>query len=173
MWSPSVALAPKKNTRIPTGPLCRDGDCIPNPRCYNSAMFSTVIIVLSILCPANAEMLRVDIDGMTCANCADNVTTALDDLPFLSKTEASIPGGLACSSLDSALDKDAISAAVADGGHTAKTLSTVDNCDTETPRFPQSWSELEGLDVVVNAKGKTVFKDPDVARLPKNTDKRR
>jgi copper chaperone CopZ len=119
-------------------------------------MLSTVIVLLCVLFPANAEVLRVDIDGMTCMGCADKVTQALDNLPFLSKTEASAPGGTACSSLDGALDEDAVSAVVADLGYTAKAMSTMDNCDTEGTQFPQNWADLEGLNVLIISNGDEV-----------------
>jgi len=119
-------------------------------------MFSTVIILLALLLPAQAKVLRVDIDGMTCTSCGDKVIAALDKLAFLSKTAAPNPEGMACASLDGVLDKEAVSAAMADLGYTAKAMSITDNCETGDTKFPQNWAEIEGLNVLVISNGDEV-----------------
>ena len=54
-------------------------DYSPNPKCYNCAMLTTLAILLAVN-GAQAESMRVEIDGMTCSGCADKVNKALDKL---------------------------------------------------------------------------------------------
>lgn len=113
-------------------------------------------MLLIALTSAQAEMMRVEIDGMTCEGCAGKVTKALDALSFLSETNTSAPAGTACSTLDGTLDQGAVSAVITDLGYTTKAISTVDTCDTETAKFPANWKDVEGLDVVVISQGDEV-----------------
>jgi len=113
-------------------------------------------ILLIALTSAQAEMMRVEIDGMTCGGCADKVNKALDMLSFLSETNTSASAGAACSTLDGTLDEGAVSAVITDLGYTTKAISTVDTCDADAAKFPANWGDVEGLDVVVISQGDEV-----------------
>lgn len=119
-------------------------------------MLASLTILLISLTSAQAEMMRVEVDGMTCTGCADKVTKALDALSFLSETHTSVPTGTACSRLEGTLDESAITAVITDLGYTTKTIATVDTCDTKVAKFPENWGDIEGLDVVVVSHGDEV-----------------
>jgi copper chaperone CopZ len=131
-------------------------DYLAHPECYDGTMLTSLSILLAAFTSVQAEMVRVDIDGMTCTGCADKVTKALDGLSFLSETNASAPAGSACSSLDGELVESAVSAAITDLGYTTKAISTVDNCDTNAFTFPPNWANLEGLDALIISQGDEV-----------------
>ena len=118
-------------------------------------MLTTLAILLAVN-GAQAESMRVEIDGMTCSGCADKVNKALDKLAFLSQTTASVPEGSACSILDGALDESAVNATLVDLGYTVKNISTVETCETASAKFPANWADRETLDVVVISRGDEV-----------------
>jgi copper chaperone CopZ len=131
-------------------------DYLAHPECYDGTMLTSLSILLAAFTSVQAEMVRVDIDGMTCIGCADKVTKALDGLSFLSETNTSVPAGSACSSLNGELVESAMSTVITELGYTSKSISIVDTCESEASIFPENWAEVEGLDVAVISHGDEV-----------------
>lgn len=115
-----------------------------------------LVFLIAILSPANAAMVRVQIEGMTCVGCQDKIVGSMNNLPFLSDTAASVASGLACSTLDGTLDSDAVTAAVTKHDYTVQSIDIVETCDPNTKRFPDNWSETDNLDVSIISRGEAV-----------------
>jgi copper chaperone CopZ len=120
---------------------------------YGGAMLA---FLLTILSPANAAMVRVQIEGMTCVGCQDKVVGSMDNLAFLSDTSASVASGVACSALDGTLDSDAVTAAIEKHDYTVQSIDIVDTCDPNTQRFPDNWVDTLDLDVAIISRGEAV-----------------
>jgi len=116
-------------------------------------------LLIALTSPADAAMVRVKIEGMTCAGCQEKVTSALNELSFLTDTSVSVPSGLACATLEDTLETDAVTAAISQHEYTVQSVEVVEECNPNTQRFPDNWSETDALDVAVISRGETVTLD--------------
>ena len=63
----------------------------------------------------------VSITGMTCAHCVSAVTTELTGLPDVTEVQVDLDAGVATITSDTALDPDALRAAVEEAGYEVAT----------------------------------------------------
>jgi copper chaperone CopZ len=118
-----------------------------------------LILLVALISPAEAAMVRVQIEGMTCAGCQDKVTGSLNSLPFLANTSASAASGLACATIEGTLDADAVTEAVAEHDYSVQSIEVVDVCNPNTKRFPENWGETDNLDASIISRGEAVSLD--------------
>ena len=127
---------------------------------------SMLAFLLALTYPADAAMLKVGIDGMTCIGCQSKVVEALDGLDGISETEASMAAEMACAKLEGESIPDEVRETIEKLGYTITTMDIVDACDTSNTRFPDNWAETGGLDVTIISRGEEVELE---AHRPKGT----
>jgi copper chaperone CopZ len=127
-------------------------------------MLRALLMTATLSLPARAEVVLLDIEGMSCVSCEAKVKTALNALEFLSRTDASTPNGKACAELTGALDTPALTAAIEGLGYSVRGQDLLEACPDvhATPRRG-NWSDTDGLDARIISSGETA--DIEAARV--------
>ena len=124
-------------------------------------MLSTLLL-LSMTLSADADSIRVGIEGMTCAGCATKVENALDNVGFLGAVEVSSSHGLACAELTGPFEAVAVTAPLEELGYAVTSIEQAPSCSLKNRRFPENWADIEDLDVLVISRGDSVDLDEHV-----------
>ena len=113
-------------------------------------------LLLSMTLTAQADFVRVDIDGMICVSCETKIQQALSKLEFLESVETNTPLGLACAELTGPIDIAAITAPIEELGYSIESIKQTASCSVKARRFPENWADTEGLDAAVISRGEIV-----------------
>lgn len=119
----------------------------------------TIPLALALIAalPARAEVVLIELEGMTCNHCESKVEEALDKLEFLTNVGASLPGKKACAELTGALDTPAITATIAELGYTVIAQDLLESCpDIADTGAPGNWGETSGVDARIISTGNEV-----------------
>jgi thiol-disulfide isomerase/thioredoxin len=105
---------------------------------------------------ADPTYALVQVGGADDDCCAQNVSVALQSLPFVTAAAVSVDGR-ACVALSGPADLAAMQVVLAPGGYTATAIEPVAACPAGlTPTRADPWANAAGLDVVVVSRGEQV-----------------
>ncbi|MEE2829925.1 MAG: heavy metal-associated domain-containing protein, partial [Myxococcota bacterium] len=106
---------------------------------------------------ASAEVLVIDVEGMTCAGCRTKVKESLTELPFIGTVTTSIAGETVCAETQGTRDDAAVNTAIEGLGYRVAALELQPACPAELSRTPDPWdNRTDGLDVQVISQGEKV-----------------
>lgn len=112
---------------------------------------------LVLASPARAEVLRLNVEGMSCADCEGKLSDTLNQLEFLTNAKVSAAGRQACAELTGALDIAALTTAVAALDYSLEGQDILGECpDITKPTRPGNWAEAAGVDARIISKGAPV-----------------
>jgi len=114
------------------------------------------LLALTLQPDANADMLRIDVEGMTCVSCETKLVKALSGLDFVTDASAIAAAGRVCATGTDGIDHEAIKATVAELGYTVTGINPDPNCEDSDSRFPPNWADTEGLDARIISSGEEV-----------------
>lgn len=104
-----------------------------------------------------APAVLLDVGGMGDECCAQNVSAALQAMPFVRSVAVSPADGKACATLKAALDEAALRAGIVAAGYTVTTLTPVEACPAGlVPARKDPWDGVNGLDAIVISRGEAV-----------------
>jgi copper chaperone CopZ len=119
-------------------------------------MFTALLAAAAITTSAHAAVIVANIEGMSCSGCQTKVKDALEGLPFLGATEASLAREAACAELTGTMDEAAFKRAIEDLGYTVATLREADACPASEAGKRRNWGNIDGLDAQVISRGESV-----------------
>jgi copper chaperone CopZ len=107
------------------------------------------------IAPARADVLLLDLDGMSCITCEGKVQRALGPLDGVTAVHASTPEQAACLEFEGQVDEGAIADAIAGLGYTLEGISRPDSCPDAlvSDEYPDPWDLTEGYDAEVISQG--------------------
>lgn len=111
------------------------------------------LLALTLQPDANADMLRIDVEGMICVSCEVKLVKALGKLDFVTDASAFAADGRVCATAADGVDNATIKATVAELGYTVTEITPDPQCETSDSRFPPNWADTEGLDASVISSG--------------------
>ena len=105
---------------------------------------------------AQAEVLRIEVEGMTCVSCEAKLVKALSRLDSVTDASAFAAAGRACATAAATVDHATIKAAIAGIGYTVTAIAPDPACENSDSRFPPNWADTEGLDARIISSGEEV-----------------
>jgi copper chaperone CopZ/thiol-disulfide isomerase/thioredoxin len=107
------------------------------------------------LAPAQAEVILLDLDGMTCLSCEGKVQRAVGAIDGVAQVHASMPGQAACIELEGEVSDIAVAAAIGGLGYTVDMLSRPDRCPDSllAETYPDPWEDTAGVDAAIISEG--------------------
>lgn len=114
------------------------------------------LLALTLQPDANADMLRIDVEGMICVSCETKIVKALGDLDVVTEVSAFAAAGRVCANAADGTNNAAIKAIVTELGYTVTGITPDPECEQQDSRFPANWADPEGLDVRIISYGEEV-----------------
>jgi len=107
--------------------------------------------------PAHAEVITLDVEGMTCAGCRDKVQNVLEPLEFVRTVVTSDSAKEICIELSGAHDRGAIDSAIGSLGYSIGAFAVAPSCPADAGETTDPWKgKMEGRDVAIISTGEAV-----------------
>jgi thiol-disulfide isomerase/thioredoxin len=107
--------------------------------------------------PAQAKVITMNVEGMTCAPCRLKVKKALSPLKFIQNIITSDSSKGVCLELSGDHDQQAIDDAIRSIGYSMDAFAVAESCPEDTGTLGDPWEgKMEGRDVAIISSGEAV-----------------
>lgn len=105
---------------------------------------------------AQADTIRVGIEGMVCVSCELKITEGLKKVDALANLKVSASANMMCADVIGPIDEVAITGTMTELGYTVTSLTRAPDCTMDERKYPINWVEKEGLDAAIISRGEVV-----------------
>ena len=108
------------------------------------------------LSAAQADTIRVSVEGMVCVSCEVKIKEGLKNVDYLDNLTVSASAKMMCADVTGPFDEAAFTALITDIGYTITALDRAPECAMDERKYPLNWVEKEGLNAEIISRGEAV-----------------